>query len=66
MLLDNKRSSMNLLRIDEDFTNAVNIIDKNKKKLLNSRYTSNIIFSNPENSPNEKGENGGFSDIEVE
>ena len=57
---------MNLLRIDEDFTNAVNIIDKNKKKLLNSRYTSNIIFSNPENSPNEKGENGGFSDIEVE
>jgi len=63
MLLDNKRSSMNLLIIDEDFTKAV---DKNKKKLLNSRYTSNIIFSNPENSPNEKGENGGFSDIEVE
>ena len=63
MLLDNKRSSMNLLIIDEDFTKSV---EKNKKKLLNSRYTSNIIFSNPENSPNEKGENGGFSDIEVE
>jgi len=65
MLLDDKRSSMKLFKIDEDFTNAVNIIDKNKKKLLNSRYTSNIIFSNPENSPNQ-GENGGFSDIEVE
>ena len=32
---------------------------------MKSRYSTNVIYSNPENSPNEKRcDNGGFSDIE--
>lgn len=53
---------------NDDFSNAIQKIDKNKIKQLKNRYSSNIIIlSNPENSPNAgRADNGGFSDIEVE
>lgn len=71
LFLDNKRSSMKLQEVNNDynFSNAIQKLDKNKIKQLKNRYASNIIIlsSNPENSPNaERGDNGGFSDIEVD
>lgn len=67
MLLDEKRSSMKLVTESDDFTIAVRIAEKNRAKQLKNRCSSNVNFSNPENSPNDdrNRHNEGFSDIEI-
>lgn len=61
MMLDNKRSSQKIVhKGSDDFTTAIksiNKLDQNKLKQLKNRYSSNIIFTNPENTPIEKNRN---------